>query len=42
MLPSDIPRIFEINQKMPEEQVAAAIPFLRERGVLPALAQSAP
>ena len=34
-LPPDAPRIFEINQKMPEDQVAAAIPFLRERGVLP-------
>jgi sugar phosphate isomerase/epimerase len=34
-LPPDAPRIFEINQRMPEDQVAAAIPFLRERGVLP-------
>ena len=33
-LPPDAPRIFEINQKQPEEAVAAAIPFLRERGVL--------
>jgi sugar phosphate isomerase/epimerase len=36
-LPPQIPRVFEINQRMPEEQVAAAIPFLRERGVLPAV-----
>lgn len=35
MLPPDIPRIFEINQKIDEEKVAASIPFLRERGVLP-------
>ena len=35
-LPAAAPRIFEINQKVPEEQVAAAIPFLREQGVLPA------
>ena len=34
-LPPHIPRIFEINQRVPEEQVAASIPFLRERGVLP-------
>ncbi|HEV8574097.1 MAG TPA: sugar phosphate isomerase/epimerase [Dehalococcoidia bacterium] len=34
-LPPQIPRIFEINQKMPEEQVAASIPFLKECGVLP-------
>jgi sugar phosphate isomerase/epimerase len=34
-LPPHIPRVFEINQKMPEEQVAGAIPFLRECGVLP-------
>ena len=34
-LPPHVPRIFEINQKAPEEQVAAAIPFLRQRGVLP-------
>jgi sugar phosphate isomerase/epimerase len=40
MLPADIPRVFEINQKVPEEQVAAAIPFLREHGVLPPLTQS--
>jgi len=33
-LPPDAPRVFEINQKQPEEAVAAAIPFLRERGVL--------
>ena len=34
-LPPYIPRVFEINQKVPEDQVAASIPFLRERGVLP-------
>ncbi|MGH8722621.1 MAG: sugar phosphate isomerase/epimerase family protein [Burkholderiales bacterium] len=34
-LPPGTPRIFEINQRVPEEQVAAAIPFLRERGILP-------
>lgn len=34
-LPPFIPRIFEINQKIEEEKVAASIPFLRERGVLP-------
>ena len=34
-LPPHVPRIFEINQKTPEEHVAAAIPFLRQRGVLP-------
>ncbi len=34
-LPPGVPRIFEINQRIPEEDVAAAIPFLRERGVLP-------
>ncbi len=33
-LPPDVPRVFEINQKTPEDAVAAAIPFLRERGVL--------
>ena len=33
-LPKEAPRVFEINQKMTEEAVAAAIPFLRERGVL--------
>ncbi|MEX0800622.1 MAG: sugar phosphate isomerase/epimerase [Dehalococcoidia bacterium] len=33
-LPAHVPRVFEINQKMPEDAVAAAIPFLRERGVL--------
>lgn len=33
-LPKEAPRVFEINQKMPEDAVAAAIPFLRERGVL--------
>jgi sugar phosphate isomerase/epimerase len=35
MLPPQIPRIFEINQRIDEERVAASIPFLRERGVLP-------
>jgi sugar phosphate isomerase/epimerase len=35
-LPPEAPRVFEINQRIPEEQVTAAIPFLRERGVLPA------
>ncbi len=35
-LPPHIPRIFEINQKTSEEHVRAAIPYLRERGVLPA------
>ncbi len=35
MLPPHIPRVFEINQKTDEEKVAASIPFLRERGVLP-------
>lgn len=34
-LPPDIPRIFEINQKIPEDQVAASIPYLRQRGILP-------
>jgi sugar phosphate isomerase/epimerase len=34
-LPPQVPRVFEINQKIDEQQVAAAIPFLRERGVLP-------
>jgi sugar phosphate isomerase/epimerase len=37
-LPPQIPRVLEINQRMPEDQVAAAIPLLRELGVLPALA----
>jgi sugar phosphate isomerase/epimerase len=35
-LPPRIPRVFEINQKIDEEQVAASIPFLRDCGVLPA------
>jgi sugar phosphate isomerase/epimerase len=35
-LPAHTPRVFEINQRTPEEQVSAAIPFLRERGILPA------
>lgn len=34
-LPPQIPRIFEINQKQSEDRVAASIPFLRERGILP-------
>jgi sugar phosphate isomerase/epimerase len=34
-LPPHIPRVFEINQHIPEHQVLAAVPFLRERGVLP-------
>ncbi|HEY5638737.1 MAG TPA: TIM barrel protein [Dehalococcoidia bacterium] len=34
-LPPHIPRIYEINQKVPEDQVAAATPFLRSVGVLP-------
>ena len=34
-LPPAVPRVFEINQKVDEQQVAAAIPFLRERGILP-------
>jgi len=33
-LSAEVPRVFEINQKTPEEAVAAAIPFLRQRGVL--------
>jgi sugar phosphate isomerase/epimerase len=33
-LPAHAPRVFEINQKTPEDAVAAAIPFLRDRGVL--------
>jgi sugar phosphate isomerase/epimerase len=33
-LPPGVPRVFEINQTTPEDAVAAAIPFLRERGVL--------
>lgn len=35
-LPPQAPRIFEINQKVPEDQVEASISFLRSRGVLPA------
>jgi sugar phosphate isomerase/epimerase len=34
-LPASAPRVFEINQRVPEEQVTAAIPFLREQGILP-------
>jgi sugar phosphate isomerase/epimerase len=33
-LPRGIPRVFEIDQRVPEDQVAAAIPFLRGQGVL--------
>ena len=33
-LPADAPRVFEINQRTPEDVVAAAVPFLRERSVL--------
>ena len=33
-LPADAPRVFEINQRTPEDAVAAAVPFLRERSVL--------
>jgi sugar phosphate isomerase/epimerase len=33
-LPENAPRVFEINQKTPEDAVAAAIPFLHEHGVL--------
>ncbi len=33
-LPPDALRVFEINQRVPEEQVAGAIAFLRQRGVL--------
>jgi len=33
-LPADVPRVFEINQGTPEDAVAAALPFLRQRGVL--------
>jgi len=33
-LPGDVPRVFEINQGTPEEAVAAALPFLQQRGVL--------
>jgi sugar phosphate isomerase/epimerase len=36
LLPSGIPRVFEINQKIDEDKVAASIPFLRGQGVLPA------
>jgi len=34
-LPAHIPRVYEINQHTPEEQVAEATPFLRSVGVLP-------
>ena len=33
-LPADALRVFEINQRQPEEAVAGAIAFLRERGVV--------
>jgi sugar phosphate isomerase/epimerase len=33
-LPAGALRVFEINQSQPPEAVAAAIPFLRERGVI--------
>jgi len=33
-LPPDALRVLEINQRVPEEQVAGAIAFLRQRGVL--------
>ncbi len=33
-LPPEAPRVFEINQKTPEDAVAAGIPFLRDRAVL--------
>jgi sugar phosphate isomerase/epimerase len=33
-LPATALRVFEINQRQPAEAVAAAIPFLRERGVV--------
>ena len=32
--PGDTARVFEINQKTPEDAVAAAIPFLRQHNVL--------
>jgi sugar phosphate isomerase/epimerase len=34
-IPPSVPRVFEVNQKMPEDQLAAGIPFLRSVGVLP-------
>ena len=33
-LPPGALRVCEIDQRTPEEQVAAAIPYLRERGIL--------
>jgi sugar phosphate isomerase/epimerase len=36
-IPPDVPRVFEVNQRMPEEQLAAGIGFLRGVGVLPAV-----
>lgn len=35
LLPPHVPRVFEINQRVPEEEVAAAPAILRSRGVLP-------
>jgi sugar phosphate isomerase/epimerase len=35
-LPPQAPRVLEINQMVPEDQIKASIPFLRARGVLPA------
>ncbi len=37
LLPPHVPRVLEINQKTPEEQIAASIPFLMEHGLLPSL-----
>jgi len=34
-LPSEALRVFEINQTQPAESVAATLPFLRARGVIP-------
>jgi sugar phosphate isomerase/epimerase len=34
-IPAGALRVFEINQSQPAESVAGAIPFLRERGVIP-------
>ena len=33
-LPAEALRVFEINQRQPDEDVAGAIAFLRERGVV--------
>lgn len=35
LLPARAPRVFEIDQRVPAEEVAAAAPFLRANGVLP-------